>query len=411
MTDLTPPHSIQPPWPLAALLVLAASLFMALTTEMLPAGLLTTMAIDLDVSETAAGWLVSAFAFMMALGAIPLTAATRRIPRRRLLVSVLIGFALVNTATALSGTFTATMIARLTGGLVAGVFWSITVAYATSLVPSNMAGRALAVVFAGQSVAFVGGVPLGTALGATFGWRTSFGVLAAIAIALMIAVVRWLPKIVDSVATDSAPLRSVLANRGVVAVSLTTLLIMLGHFSLYTFVSPLLARSGINGSTIGLALLIYGVAGASGVWVSGKTVDRRPRTAVLCTLIILLVVMLTLAILGSNAVASIVSMALWGFTFGSLPILLHAAVVRASPSSPDLADAVLNSAFNIGVGMGAVLGGQIISHSSTTTLPWISWIFVLASLTLTFVSRRSGFTPIERPHNSQSARARKTLIS
>lgn len=154
MTDLTPPHTIQPPWPLAALLVLAASLFMALTTEMLPAGLLTAMAIDLDVSETAAGWLVSAFAFMMALGAIPLAAATRRIPRRRLLLSVLIGFALVNTATALSGTFTATMIARLTGGLVAGVFWSITVAFATSLVPSNMAGRAVAVVFAGQSVAF-----------------------------------------------------------------------------------------------------------------------------------------------------------------------------------------------------------------------------------------------------------------
>ncbi|MFG3530137.1 MFS transporter [Streptomyces sp. NPDC047917] len=385
------PASPAPGWPLAGLLSLSAAVFLALTTEMLPAGVLPSTARDLGVSEDAAGLLVTAFAYAMALGAIPLTALTRGLPRRSLMVALMAGFAVVNVLTAVSGSFVLTAVARVTGGLLAGVFWSTAAAYAARLVAPERVGRAVAIVFAGQAVALTAGLPLGAAVGSAVGWRTAFGGLAALALLLAALVARFLPARPGDRARGGKQVAAVLRTPAVLVVSGTTLVVMLGQFALYTYVAPLLERAGLGGSAIGWALLAYGAAGAAGVGAAAALVDRRPRAAVLGGLGLLTGAVLLLAAAGRSAPVVLVALAAWGLAFGALPTLLHAAVVRAAPATPEVADSVLNSGFNIGIGTGAVLGGQVLARAGVGAVPWSALALLVVGAAVALAARRTGF--------------------
>ncbi|MGW1106741.1 MFS transporter [Streptomyces sp. NPDC002540] len=380
-----------PGWPVGGLLSLSAAVFLALTTEMLPAGVLPSTARDLGVSEDVAGLLVTAFAYAMALGAIPLTALTRGLPRRPLMVFLLAGFAVVNMVTAVSGGFVLAAAARVAGGLIAGVFWSTAAAYAARLVAPERVGRAVAIVFAGQAVALTAGLPLGTAVGSAVGWRTAFGGLAVLALVLAVLVARFLPARPGDRARGGTRVAAVLRTPGVLVVSGTTLVVMLGQFAVYTYVAPLLERAGLGGSAISWALLAYGAAGAVGVGAAAALVDRRPRAAVLGGLGLLAGAVLVLAVAGRSTVVVLVAATAWGLAFGALPTLLHAAVVRAAPANPEVADSVLNSGFNIGIGTGAVLGGQVLVRAGIGAVPWTAFALLIAGAATALAAHRTGF--------------------
>ncbi|MBO1414911.1 MFS transporter [Streptomyces sp. FH025] len=380
-----------PGWPLGGLLSLSAAVFLALTTEMLPAGVLPPVARDLGVSEDTAGLLVTAFAYAMALGAIPLTALTRALPRRSLMVALMAGFAVVNVLTAVSGSFALTAAVRTAGGLLAGVFWSTAAAYAARLVAPERVGRAVAIVFAGQAVALTAGVPFGTAVGSAIGWRTAFGGLAVLALLLSVLVARFLPARPGDRARGGTRVGAVLRTPGVLVVSGTTLVVMLGQFAVYTYVATLLEGAGLGGAAIGWALLAYGAAGAVGVGAAATLVDRRPRAAVLGGLGLLEGAVLVLAVAGRSTVLVLVAVAAWGLAFGALPTLLHAAVVRAAPAAPEVADSVLNSGFNIGIGTGAILGGQVLARAGIGAVPWTALALLVAGAAVALAARRTGF--------------------
>jgi len=169
------------PFPYFALATVAIAIFLSVTTEMLPTGLLPEMSADLHVSESLIGITVSVFAFTVVVSTAPLTALTRRIPRHALVVTVLLVLAVSTVATASAPTYILLVAARIVGGLAHGVFWSVVGAYAAYLVPRDQVGRAVSITLGGGSLAFVLGVPLGTALGHAIGWRASFFVLGILA--------------------------------------------------------------------------------------------------------------------------------------------------------------------------------------------------------------------------------------
>ncbi|MFI1379901.1 MFS transporter [Embleya sp. NPDC020886] len=395
-TDSAMSTASEPRWPLGGLLTLSAAVFVALTTEMLPSGLLPTTARDLGVSEVAAGFLVSAFAYAMALGAIPLTAATRRRPRRSLMIGTLVGFVVVNAATAISGSYPLTLVARAVGGLLAGVFWSTAAAYAVRMVAPDRVGRAVAIVFAGQAAALTIGIPLGTAVGTAVGWRTAFAGLAVSALLLAVLAARTLPALPGDRSIARARVIDVLRTPGVVVVAGTTTVVMLGHFAAYSYIVRLLERAGLGESTVGWVLLAYGAAGAVGVGAAAASVDRRPRGALLTTLGVLTAGVLALALAGRHTVAAVAAVAAWGLAFGALPTLLHAAVVRAAPATPEVADAVLNSGFNIGIGTGAIVGGRILATVGIAAVPWIALALILAGTGVAVAARRTGFPRLSK---------------
>jgi DHA1 family inner membrane transport protein len=163
--------------PYFALVTLAVAIFLSVTTEMLPTGLLPEMSADLGVRESLIGLTVSVFAFTVVLSSAPLTTLVRRVPRHSLVVIVLVVLAASTFATAIAPNYGVLVASRVVGGLAHGVFWSVVGAYSAYLVPRHQLGRAVSITLGGGSLAFVLGVPLGTALGHAIGWRASFAML------------------------------------------------------------------------------------------------------------------------------------------------------------------------------------------------------------------------------------------
>ncbi|WP_159606695.1 MFS transporter, partial [Agromyces humi] len=162
------------PWP--GLLMLAAGVFLSITIEMLPTGLLPEMSEGLGVAEPFIGLLVSVFAFTVVVTSTPLTALTSRMPRHGLLVAVLTVLGLTTLASAFVPEYWMLIAVRVVGGLAHGVFWAIVASYASRLVPADQIGRAVSVTLGGGTLALVAGVPATTVLGQSIGWRPGFAI-------------------------------------------------------------------------------------------------------------------------------------------------------------------------------------------------------------------------------------------
>ena len=157
--------------PVGALIVLAAIGFTAITTELLPSGLLPQISADFRVSEATAGYLTAGYAAIIVVTVIPLSMALARIPRHFLLIALILTFAASNALVAMVSDFGAAMGSRVVGGIAHGLLWSAMAPFVARIVPAHKVGKALAIVFSGNSLGLAIGAPVGTALGNLLGWR------------------------------------------------------------------------------------------------------------------------------------------------------------------------------------------------------------------------------------------------
>ena len=228
------------PW--VGLLTLAGAIFVSVTSEFLPTGLLPEMAAELDVSISTVGLLITIFAGTVVVATTPLAAVTRRYPRKVLLVVVLFIIALANTLAAAAPTFELLAGARILGGLAHGLFWAVVAAYSAHLVPKHQLGRAVAITAGGGSAAFVLGVPVGTALGHALGWRAAFLIIAVIVVILAIVVIRFLPAVNHHVPLATGeiaiPLHKDRSLRGVIIVCAVIVILITGQNIFYTYIAP-----------------------------------------------------------------------------------------------------------------------------------------------------------------------------
>ncbi|MFI1581083.1 MFS transporter [Embleya sp. NPDC020630] len=256
---------------------------MTILTEALPAGVLPAMSADLHVSEARAGLLVTVYAPAAALTAIPMTARTLIVPRRTLLVALLLGFAGTNAVTAVSGEFALTLGARVVSGVFAGLLWAMVPAYAARLAPER-SGKAIATALAGMTVGLSLGTPAGTALGGLIGWRWTFALLTLAAMALLGAALRWLPQLPGERARRGGGLTATIRTPGIAAINTASMAIVLGFYVLYTYIAPFLERADPNGTGTVLFVFVFGLGSMVGVWFAGLTADRRLRAATLTLL-------------------------------------------------------------------------------------------------------------------------------
>jgi len=380
ITPTAVPGVEKEPWPIGKLLVLGAALAMTVTTEMVPMGLLPLMSRDLDTSESTVGLLVTAYAFVVAVAAIPLTRITTGWERRRLFLWILAAFVVSNLLMSFAQEYWMAAVARLIGGFGHALFFSVVGVFASRLVAPDRVGRAVAMVWAGSSISFTLGVPLGTALGAAVGWRATFAVLAGLSLVLLVVAAVVLPTLAGSERSAATSLRRMLRLPALRTVVTAIGLLMLGQYILYTYISPLLIRSGVTESAIGPVLFGYGAAGVLGIWVSGMMSDRRPRAALLIGVGGLIAVIVALMLTSGSALATVVVVVVWGIAFGIMPGLFQAGALRATPESPDTGAALYNVSFNIGIGGGALIGGQAMDAFGVGSLPPIALVVVLLGL-------------------------------
>ncbi|WP_227497153.1 MFS transporter [Planctomonas psychrotolerans] len=379
-SSVATPAPTVPRFPYLALIMLGVAIFLNVTIEMVPTGLLTLMSDDLDVSESSVGLLVTVFAFTVVVTSAPLVALTRRLPRHALVVGVLAVFAASSALTAVAPTYELVVASRIVGGLAHGVFWSVVGAYSAYLVPKEQLGRAVSITLGGGSLAFVLGVPLGTALGQWFGWRATFGSLAALVAVGALLVWRFLPRVDHLAAADSEaaarvdePRRRDHSIAAVAVICVLTALLMVGQYTFYTYITPFFLREvGVGTAAISPLLLTYGVAGAVGLALVGAYFGRWPRVSLVGTLVLALVVVATLGTFPAMVPLAVLCFAIWGLVLGGLPALLQTRLLHAAPARiRDTSSAFFTTSFNIGIGGGALVGALVLDSFGLATIPFV----------------------------------------
>jgi DHA1 family inner membrane transport protein len=368
--------------PRLALTVMAAAVFAAITTEVLPVGLLPIISQDLGTSQSNVGLLVSAYAVIVAVGSVPLAALVARWPRRRVLCVLLATYAVSNVVMATADDYWVALAARLLGGLAHAGFFGAVIAAAVSIVPVARSGKAVAFVGAGNALALALGVPLGTAVGTALGWRWAFAGCAVLMAVLAVLILLVLPAAQPAPArTDQTPLLSAVRGRPILIVAIMVAVLTLGHYTPYTYLSPLLRHAGVSAADVSLVLFGYGLAGVIGLVLSSRLVDRRPRKALGQATAATALCLLALGLV-PGVVPAVIFVAAWGLAFGALPTLIQAVALRAVPESPDTAPAVVNSMFNVGIAGGALLGAGEVGFVTPPALALTGAALAASSLIL-----------------------------
>lgn len=368
MTESLPPSS-NDRLPVAGLLALAMTGFLCIMTETLPAGLLPEISNGLHVSAAYAGQMVTAYAVGSLSAAIPLTLATQRWRRRAVLLLAIIGFLMFNSITALSSNYWLTLVARYCAGAAAGLAWALLAGYARRMVTRAQQGRALAIAMVGTPIALSLGVPAGTWLGATLGWRLAFGVMSAFTLLLVGWVLATVPDFPGRPHTERLPFRHVLMTPGVRSVLGVVMTWMFAHNILYTYIVPFLVPSGLAGKA-DLVLLVFGMAALGGIGLIGRLVDHALRAAVLVSLAVFALVCVAFSI-GANSPAVIwAGVTVWGLTFGGAATLLQTALADAAGEGTDVALSMNVVAWNSAIAGGGLLGGALLDLWGAASFPW-----------------------------------------
>jgi len=378
-----------------ALLALTISAFAIGTTEFVIVGLVPTIAEQMGISLPSAGLLVSIYALGVAIGAPVLTALTAKLPRKQLLILLMALFTAGNLLAWLAPGYNTLVVARLLTGLAHGVFFSIGSTIATGLVAREKAATAIAIMFGGLTVALVTGVPLGTFIGQHFGWRETFLAVAGLGIIALIASLLLIPKVIpmQPVAGLKTQL-SVLTHPRLLMIYAITALGYGGVFTAFTFLAPMMqSLAGFSPSAVSFILLGYGVAVATGNIWGGKLADKQGAIPALTLIFAALAVMLLIfQFTVSMHYAALVTVLVMGiFAFGNVPGLQVYVVQKAgeyTPGAVDVASGLNIAAFNVGIALGSIVGGQVVEHYGLASTPWIGAAIVAVALILTIISGR-----------------------
>jgi len=376
-----------------ALLALTVAAYAIGTTEFVIVGLLPTVATDLHITLPLAGLIVSVYALGVTFGAPVLTALTGKLGRKPLLLGLMALFIAGNALAALAPSYGMLLSGRVLSAFAHGVFFSIGATIAADLVAPDKRASAIAMMFMGLTVAIVTGVPLGTFIGQTFGWRATFWAVAGLGLVAFAAIALLLPANLKR--EEPAGLMEqvrVLGSGRLLIVFAMTALGYGGTFVTFTFLSPLLqAVTGLSESTVSLVLVLYGAAIALGNVVGGKVADRDPVRALVVLFALQAAVLVLFTFTAPSPALTLVTLAALGFlSFANVPglqLYVVAMAQRHRPAAVDVASALNIAAFNLGIAAGAWIGGLVVaSPLGLGATPWVGAILVAGALGLTLAS-------------------------
>lgn len=345
-----------------ALFALAVAAFAIGTTEFVIMGLLPEVAADLHVGIPAAGLLVSGYALGVAAGAPLLAMLTARMERRHALLLLLGLFIAGNALCAVAPSYTVLMLARVLAAFCHGSFFGIGAVVAAHVVPREQRAQAIALMFAGLTLANVLGVPFGTFLGQWAGWRSTFAAVTGLGVLAAVAVWRYVPPLPDLVAPQLRRELRVLRDPQVLRALAMTVLGFGGVFTVFTYIAPILQQQAhVSVGATGWVLVLFGAGTTLGNLLGGRLADWRLMPALIGILAVLALVLLGFAWTMQHTMAAIVTVFVWGVAaFATVPPL-QMRVVQQAGEAPNLASTLNIAAFNLGNALGALLGGAVIA--------------------------------------------------
>ncbi len=352
------------------MLALALGGFGIGTTEFVAMGLLPEMASGLGVSEPVAGHVISAYALGVVVGAPLIAALTARVPRRTLLIALMVAFTVGNAASVFAPSYTTLMMARFVAGLPHGAYFGVAALVAAHLAEPGKRAKAVATVMMGLSVANVIGVPVAAWIGQALGWRSAFALVAVIGVATVASLFVWIPRL------DGMPVTNPITELGAlgrVQVWMTLIVGMVGFggmFAVYTYISTTLTDvSGLGASFIPLALMLYGLGMVAGNFVGGYLADRALMKGLFLSMGSLVVILAVFVIAVRNPYTALVFVFLIGLAGSSMVPGLQTRLMDVAEDAQTLAASLNHAALNIANAFGAWIGGVVIAAGYGYTAP------------------------------------------
>ncbi|WP_350281110.1 MFS transporter [Kribbella sp. HUAS MG21] len=367
----------------AASVTMAATVFTVVTAEMLPVGVLTGMSESLHVTEGVAGLALTATGVTSAVAAPVLPLLLGRLDRRTVLGGLMVLLALSAFAAAVTPFYPVFMLARVLMGVSIGGVWLLTVSLARRVVPRNAAGPATSLIFSGIGIASVLGIPAGAYVGELVGWRWAFAGVGLLALGLVVALSIFLPSLAPERPVRLCDVREVLQIKQVRVGVILVALIVTGHFAAYTYVRPLL-EPHTGAALIGTLLLVYGVAGVIGNFLTGALRPSRALTVIAAGIAL---TALALPAFGTTIAGSLVLLVIWGLAYGGTSVSTQAWAHAAAPSAPESSSAVLVGVYNGAIALGAFTGGQVADRLGTATVTWLPAVLATAALVVVLANR------------------------
>ena len=372
------------------LLALALASFGIGTTEFVIMGLLPDVAGDLGVTIPQAGLLVTGYALSVAFGSPFLAVATARMDRRKALLLLIGIFILGNLLCALAPNYALLMAARIVTALCHGAFFGLGAVVAATLVPEHKKAQAIAMMFAGLTLANVLGVPFGTALGEAVGWRNTFWAVVVIGFAAAFALYAWLPRNMPTPRMKLIHEARSLGSTQVILAMLISVVVSASLFGVFTYITPILENvTLISPREVTLMLLLFGIGLTAGNFLGGWLGDWKLMPSVIGILALLIPVLGLFTLTSGSLVPAAATVFCWGFLAFALVSPLQMRVVNEAAQAPNLASTLNQGAFNLGNAAGAWVGGLALTEGlAYRELPWIGVALAAVAFTLSLLSHR-----------------------
>lgn len=372
-----------------AVVMLGVASFTVVATELAPIGMLSAIGQTMQQSTSLTGLVVTLYAWLGAVAALISVTMISHIPRRPLLVGLMVVLGLSNGVAAMSHSFSLLLGARLIGALAHGAFWAIIGSLGAKLVSESSVGKATAIIFGGVSTASVIGVPLINWISEHAGWRLSFSLLAILSVVTAMMLALSLPSVSGTAGMGRRQLSSVLENSRLRIVYLIAGCSIVAHFAAFTFIETLLSSVlALPNTWITICLLTFGVAGLIGNFICGIFIDNYLKKVLRAGILLvgLCLVLINLATFNSKFVILLL-LSGWGLGIAIVFVGLQTWIIRVAKNDALPASAIYAAIFNGAVGFGAILGSGVLEHWNVSVLYYLASIITLLSLVLLCVSR------------------------
>ncbi|RWF70943.1 MAG: MFS transporter [Mesorhizobium sp.] len=384
--------------PLIALFIAA---FAFGTTEFVIAGVLPQVADGLGVSIPTAGYLVSGYAGGIAIGGPLLTLATKTISRKALLLGLAAAFTIGQAACALAPDFASMLLLRIAVAVAHGAYFGIAMVVAVGLVRHDQRGMAVALILSGLTVSNVIGVPAGTAIGNIWGWRATFWVMCALGVVSIAAMAALLPRKTGS-SRQSVSFGSevrVLARQQVWTSLILMLMLMIGQFGLFTYITPtLLEITGLDEDLVPWVLLLNGVGATIGVFLGGRLADWKLMPSLITMLFMQAVTLAVIYAVSPYPVPMVVAITVWGGLSFAIGTPIQTRILTWTADASNLASSLIPAGFNVGIALAASLGAAMLNAGyGYLSLPVVGALAMLVAVAVALASHlqewRSSATP------------------
>jgi MFS transporter, DHA1 family, L-arabinose/isopropyl-beta-D-thiogalactopyranoside export protein len=365
----------------SSIFCLAFAAFIFNTTEFVPIGLLSNIAKSFSMDVAQAGLLLTIYAWSVSLLSLPLTVLTSKMERKKLLLFLFMIFIGSHILAGFAWNFYSLVVARIGIACAHAVFWAITTPLAVRLAPNGKKAKAMSLIVIGVSIATILGIPIGTMIGQLVGWRMTFLCIAVIAFCVMLLLIYLLPEEPSLNSVSIKDLPHVLRRPILINIYVLTAIIIMGHFTAYTYIAPFMEEIGkFSQTTITALLFVIGVSGMVGSAIFTKYSEKNPTAILLVPLLLLTACLLLLYSCSFSIYTAIIQCMIWGSSITIIGMVMQSKVIDAAPDATDIATSVYSGIYNIGIGAGAFVGSNVLTILSRADIGFVGAIFTIMAL-------------------------------